>query len=179
LEFDLVILRPMRKHIYPVRDFIIKAIDFFYPPFRRVMDEKTFRYAACGGGNNLLDIALYTIANNFIFHSEIVYVDGIAISRYIAAFMITFPITFVTGFILMRYIVFPDAKATKKRVQGGKYLLVVFCCVLLNYIFLKIFVGWFGWWPLPSKIVTTMLVVLFSYFSQKHFTFKVSEPAKN
>jgi len=43
-----------------------------------------------------------------------------------------------------------------------------------NYVFLKLFVDKFGWWPLPSKIITTFLVVLFSYFSQKHFTFRVA-----
>ena len=169
----------MRKHIYPVRDFIISAIDFFYPPFRRLMDQQTFRYAACGGGNSLFDITLFAITYNFILNKSIVHVAGFSISPYIAAFLLTFPITFLSGFILMRYVVFPDAKTTKKRVQGGKYLLVVLCCILLNYIFLKIFIEKFGWWPLPAKIVTTLLVVLFSYFSQKHFTFKVAETAKS
>jgi putative flippase GtrA len=164
----------MREHAHTIRDFILNAIDFFYPPFRRVMDEQTFRYAACGGANSIFDIALYAVIYNFVLGKSIVHVGNTAISPYIAAFLITFPITFMSGFILMRYIVFPDAKTTKKRVQGSKYLLVVLCCILLNYIFLKLFIEKFGWWPLPSKIFTTILVVLFSYFSQKHFTFKVA-----
>jgi putative flippase GtrA len=169
----------MRKRLYPVRDFIISSIDFFYPPFRRLMDQQTFRYAACGGSNSLFDIVLYAISYHFILNKSILNVAGMAISPHIAAFLITFPITFLSGFILMRYVVFPDAKSTRKRVQGGKYLLVVICCILLNYIFLKIFIEKFGWWPLPSKIITTVFVVLFSYFSQKHFTFKVAQPAKS
>ena len=143
------------------------------------MDLKSFRYAACGGSNSLFDISLYFVTYNYILQKSIVRIGSIAISPYIAAMMITFPITFLTGFLLMRYVVFPDAKATRKRVQGSKYLVVVFCCILLNYIFLKLFVEKLGWWPLPSKIITTGLVVLFSYFSQKHFTFKVTVPAKN
>src|SRR6266567_422972 len=130
----------MRKHIHSVRDFIISTIDFFYPPFRRVMDEQTFRYAACGGSNSVFDIAIFAITYNFILNKSIVHIGMLAISPYIAAFMVTFPITFLSGFILMRYIVFPDAKTTRKRVQGGKYLLVVLCCILLNYIFLKLFI---------------------------------------
>ena len=169
----------MRKHARTVRDLILAAIDFFYPPFRRVMDEKTFRYAACGGTNSLFDIALYAITYNFILNKSIVHIGSLAISPYIAAFMLTFPITFLSGFILMRYIVFPDSKTTRKRVQGSKYLVVVVCCILLNYIFLKLFIEKFGWWPLPSKIFTTLIVVLFSYFSQKHFTFKVAQPVKS
>jgi len=104
---------------------------------------------------------------------------SIAISPHIAAMMVTFPITLLTGFILMRSIVFPDAKGIRKRVQGSKYMAVVVCCIFLNYIFLKIFVEKFGWWPLPSKIITTGIVVLFSYFSQKHFTFKVASAIKS
>ncbi|MDP9230368.1 MAG: GtrA family protein [Bacteroidota bacterium] len=168
----------MRNRIRYIRNSIIAVIDIFYPPFRRVIDLQTFRYAACGGSNSLLDIGLYAITYNYILQKSIVHVGSIAISPYIAAMMITFPVTLLTGFILMRYVVFPHAKGTRKRVQGSKYMIVVFCCILFNYIFLKLFVEKFGWWPLPSKIITTIIVVLFSYFSQKNFTFKVSH-AKN
>jgi putative flippase GtrA len=74
----------------------------------------------------------------------------------------------------MRYVVFPEAATTRKRVQMTKYLSVVFVCFLLNYGFLKLFVEVFGWWPLPAKIATTFFVVAFSYFSQKKFAFRVN-----
>ncbi|HEV8286009.1 MAG TPA: GtrA family protein [Chitinophagaceae bacterium] len=164
----------MQKHIYSLRDLIISVIDSFYPPFSRLMDIKTFRYAACGGTNSLFDILLYSFTYNYILQKSIIHFGSIAISPYIAAMMITFPITLLSGFALMRYIVFPDAVSTKKRVQGSKYVVVVVCCIFLNYIFLKLFIEKFGWWPLPSKIITTMIVVLFSYFSQRHFTFRVA-----
>lgn len=169
----------MKERVQQVRQSIISAIDFFYPPFQRVFDLQTFRYAACGGSNSVFDICLYFITYNYILQKAIVHAGSIAISPHIAAMMLTFPITLLSGFILMRYIVFPDAKQTSKRVQGSKYASVVFCCILLNYIFLKLFVEKFGWWPLPSKIITTILVVLFSYFSQKHFTFRVAGVAKS
>lgn len=169
----------MRQQIHSVRDFIISVIDFFYPPFSKILDVQTFRYAACGGNNSLFDILLYSFTYNYILQKSIIHFGGIAISPYIAAMIITFPITLLTGFILMRYVVFPDAKTTRKRVQGSRYLVVVFCCILLNYIFLKLFIEKFGWWPLPSKIITTMIVVLFSYFSQKHFTFRVTSVIRN
>jgi putative flippase GtrA len=169
----------MRQHIDTTRDVIISVIDFFYPPFGRLTDLQTFRYAACGGANSLFDISLYSLTYNYILQKSIVHVDGIAISPHIAAMIITFPITLCSGFLLMRYVVFPHAKGTRKRVQGSKYLGVVLCCLLLNYIFLKLFVEKMGWWPLPSKIITTVIVVLFSYFSQKHFTFRVADSIKN
>ena len=169
----------MKRRLHLAREYIISAIDFFYPPFQRIFDLQTFRYAACGGSNSLFDIALYFITYNFILHKAIVHLRDVAISPHIAAMIITFPITLFTGFVLMRSVVFPDAKSTRKRVQGSRYVTVVFCCILLNYVFLKLFVDKFGWWPLPSKIITTFLVVLFSYFSQKHFTFRVASVVKS
>lgn len=169
----------MKQRIHSVRASIISTIDFFYPPFRRVFDLQTFRYAACGGSNSLLDICLYSVTYNYILQKSIIHLGSIAVSPHIAAMIFTFPVTLFSGFVLMRYIVFPDAKATRKRVQGGRYVTVVLCCLLLNYMFLKLFVDKFGWWPLPSKIITTFLVVLFSYFSQKHFTFRVASVVKS
>ncbi|HET9824267.1 MAG TPA: GtrA family protein [Chitinophagaceae bacterium] len=169
----------MRKYLHSVRDFIISGIDYFYPLFSKILDLQTFRYAACGGANSVFDILLYSFTYNYILQKSIIHFGGIAISPYIAAMMITFPVTLFTGFILMRYVVFPDSKATRKRVQGSRYVGVVICCIFLNYIFLKLFVEKFGWWPLPSKMVTTVLVVLFSYFSQKHFTFRVPSTIKS
>ncbi|HJS55051.1 MAG TPA: GtrA family protein [Chitinophagaceae bacterium] len=166
--------RFMKDVVYKIRDWIIFTIDFFYPAFSKVMDKQTFRYAACGGANTLFDITIFTITNNYILHQKVVYFGSLAISSYIASFMFTFPITFLTGFLLMRYVVFPEAATTRKRVQMTKYLSVVFGCILLNYGFLKLFVEVVGWWPLPAKIATTFFVVMFSYFSQKKFAFRVN-----
>jgi putative flippase GtrA len=48
-------------------------------------------------------------------------------------------------------------------------------CIVLNYVLLKLFVEQFGWYPTPSMIITTGIVVLFSYLSQRHYSFK-AEP---
>jgi len=164
----------MKDVVYQIKDWIIATTDFFYPAFNKVMDKQTFRYAACGGANTLFDITLFTITHNYILHKEVVHIGSFAISPHIAAFLFTFPISFITGYFLMRYVVFPEAASTRKRVQMSKYLSVVFVCILLNYGFLKLFVEVFGWWPLPAKIATTFFVVAFSFFSQKKFAFRVN-----
>lgn len=135
------------------------------------MPKQTYRYAACGGFNTILDIGLFFIAYNYILVKSTVQFGNIVISGHIASFMMSFIVTFPTGFYLSRYVVFQETSVTKRE-QLGKYFLVVFGCILLNYIFLKIFVDSFGWYPTPSKILTTVFVVMFSYFSQKNFTFK-------
>jgi len=168
----------MKERFHKIKELIISVIDFFYPAFQNLMDKQTFRYAASGGGNTALDISLYFITYNYILNKKFVPVGSFIISPHIAAFLLTFPITFITGFFLARYVVFPEAATTRKRIQLTKYLSVVFVCILLNYGFLKLFVEVFGWWPLPAKLATTVFVVAFSYFSQKKFAFR-HQPVKS
>ena len=151
---------------------IEQLIDLFYPLFSRFMNRMTFRYAACGGANTLLDIFLFFISYNFIFDKEVVHLPFLAISPYIAAFMLSFCITFPIGFLLNRYIVF-QGSAIAGRIQLFRYGLTVVLSILLNYVFLKIFIEHFGFYPTFAKILTTLIVVGFSYLSQSYFTFKV------
>lgn len=80
------------------------------------------------------------------------------------------------GFILSKYIVFPHSNLGGK-VQLFRYAVLVCMCILLNYVFLKLFVEWCHFYATPSKILTTALVAVFSYVSQRNFTFKVKEVA--
>lgn len=159
-----------KLHKY-ISHFILSVVDWFYPMFQKLMPKQTYRYAACGGFNTVLDIGLFFIAYNYLLEKSTLHVGNIIISGHIASFMMSFIVTFPTGFYLSRYVVFQETSVTKRE-QLGKYFIVVFGCILLNYIFLKIFVDSFGWYPTPSKILTTVFVVLFSYYSQRNFTFK-------
>lgn len=159
-----------KLHKY-ISHFILSVVDWFYPMFQKLMPKQTYRYAACGGFNTVLDIGLFFVAYNYVLEKSTVQIGSIIISGHIASFMLSFIVTFPTGFYLSRYVVFQETSVTKRE-QLGKYFLVVFGCILLNYIFLKIFVDSFGWYPTPSKMLTTVFVVMFSYFSQKNFTFK-------
>jgi putative flippase GtrA len=151
--------------------FIHAVIDWFYPPFKKLMPLQTFRYAACGGGNTVLDISLFFISYNFILRKKMVNLGFITLSPHIAAFLMAFMVTFPVGYFLSRYVVF-DGSSARKREQLPKYMVVVFGAIMLNYFFLKVFVEGFGIYPTLSKILTTAFVVGFSYFSQKYFTFK-------
>jgi putative flippase GtrA len=154
-----------------IRSTILQIIDWFYPWFKKIMPKQTFRYAACGGFNTLTDITLFFVAYNFIFHKKPIQTPVILISAPIASFLFSFLVTFPVGFYLSRYVVFQQTEA-KKTVQLRKYFMVVMGCLFLNYIFLKLFIEVFHWYPTPSKIVTTFFVIIFSYLSQKHYTFK-------
>ena len=156
-----------------VRNVIVKVAYCFYPLFSRFMPRETFLYLMCGGGNTVFDIFLYFIFYNFVLQKHIVELGFVAISPHIAAFIMSFCITFPTGFLLNKYITFTQSDL-RGHVQLFRYGVTVLMCIILNYLFLKLFVEFFGWYPTISKTITTVIVAIYSYFSQKHYTFKIS-----
>lgn len=171
---------------------ITKIIDFFYPPFRRFMSEQLFRYAACGGGNLVLDWVLYFLVYNFVIGHELVYISlpfregmgvgSLCLTPHIATLCIVFPITLLTGFWLQKFVTFQTPNKgetpnlqTKTQSQTPKqlsrYILIVFINLAINYFGLKICVEILGWYPTPSKMFITLITVAVSYLGQKYFTF--------
>jgi putative flippase GtrA len=157
------------------RNIILNIIDFFHQPFSRWIDQRTFRYLACGGSNQILYIFLYFISYNFILAKQDVPLFGnVKITAPIAAYMIAFSISFPIGFVLSKYIVFPESNL-QKRVQLFRYILLTGTCIILTYLFIKFFVEFCHFYPTPSSAITSILLAVFSYISQRHFTFKVKE----
>lgn len=138
------------------------------------MNLQTFRYLACGGGNTLLDIVLYYVTYNYIFTSDVLHLGSVAIGREIVAFIVAFAITFPLGFWLMRSIVFTGSNL-RGRVQLFRYFMLVAVCIILNYAFLKLFVTQWGIYAPLAKVFTTIIVVSFSYLTQKNFTFRAAK----
>lgn len=154
-----------------MRQKIIDFIDYFYPPFRKMLPLQTFRYAVCGGSNMLLDISLFYISFNFILHQQALYLGFVSLKPYNAALVMAFIITFPTGFLLSKYIVF-DASYLRSHVQLIRYVLIVVVNLFLNYAILNVLVQCMHFYPTIAKGFAIVIIVAFSYISQKHFTFK-------
>ena len=161
----------LRLHFTCMRKLLTALVDLFYPLFRRFLPLKTYRYMVCGGGNLLLDIFLYFVMYNFVLAKQDLDLGIVVISPHIAAFLIVFPITFFTGFLLNKYIAF-DESNLKGGVQLYRYALVVAGAILLNYVLLKFFVEVCGFYATPSKIIVTTISVVYSYTLQNRYTFK-------
>jgi putative flippase GtrA len=158
-----------------IRDLILKVVDFFYPPFARFLPRPTFRYLACGGSNTLLDIFLYYMSYHYLLKGQDISVLGLfEITPHIMAFIIGFCITFPIGFTLSKYIVFPESQL-RGRIQFFRYAFLVAIMLSMNYVFLKLFVDVLHFYPTVAKVVTTIIVAVFSYISQKNFSFKTKK----
>lgn len=149
-----------------------KITDPFYILFRSFMDLQTYRFLACGGTNVAVEIVIYFIAYNFILQKQIVYLPaGIAISPHIAAFLISFSLSFPLGFLLMSKVAFPGS-SLRGRTQLIRYFSVVMLNLMLNYVLLKVFIEQLGIFPTPAKLLTTLVIILVSFVLQKNYTFK-------
>jgi putative flippase GtrA len=163
----------MRRLLHECRILIIQIIDSFYFPCLKFIPIEIFRYGVTGGANTFFDIILYYIFYQYILSRQIIELGFVAISPHIAAFLIVFPITFCTGFMLAKYVTF-TASELHGRVQFFRYWLTVSAAILLNYVFLKFFVEYMHQKALVAKTLTTVIVVAFSYVSQRHFSFKTA-----
>jgi len=161
----------MAKHLVTFQSFVLNLLDWFNKPFRKIIPPETFRYAAMGGINTFLDIFLYFICYNFILRKQMLDLGFVVISPHIASFIFVFPITFSTGFVAGKYITFTGS-SLKGRIQLFRYAVAVTGSIVLNYAFLKLFVEYFSIWPTVSKMITTIIIVLYSYMIQRYFTFK-------
>ena len=161
----------IRKIEKRIEKFLITVIDFFYPPFRKIMPLELFRYGCCGGLNLALEWVLYYVFYHFVFKAQVFNLGFIAFTPHIAAFIFKFPITFLTGFWMARHISF-SGSTLRGRTPIVRYLIVTVVNILINYLGLKLFVEVFRWWPTVSYVIISIICVTFSYLANKFYSFK-------
>jgi len=153
------------------KNSITKLLDRLYVPFSSFLPKDSFRYLLCGGFNTALDVFLYYIIYNFIVNKQDVDFIIVTISAHITAFIIVFPITFSTSFILSKHFTFTES-ALRSKEQLVRFGITVLSALLFHYLLLKFFVEICNIYPTPSKIISSALIAIFSYFSHKYFSFK-------
>jgi putative flippase GtrA len=163
----------MRRHIHNARDLIIPVVDFFYPPFRRLMNLQTFRYAACGGLNTFTGLVVFYISFKFVLKARMVDLGFYVFEAYSIALFLSFLISFPFGFFLMKYVVFPESRL-KGRVQMFRYLLAYLISLVINYLMLRLLVEVLHIYPTIAQVITTVIIIVFSYLFQRYFTFKAT-----
>ena len=154
-----------------IRTSILQTIDFFYPPFKTIISKQTFRYAACGGSNALLNLIVFAVSYNLLFSSDVIYLGELAITRYIAAYLIALSISFPIGFCLNKYVVFQQSNL-KGKTQLIRYASLTFINIFLDYLLLHLLIGYFKLWATGSQAFILVLLSLISYFYQTYFSFK-------
>jgi hypothetical protein len=161
-----------------MRKALLKLIDFFYPPFSRWLTPHTFRYLVSGGSTVVSGIITYYICYNWILRQHdvrlnIPYLPNL-ITAPSAALAMESVITFFVGFMLNKYLIFTTSDL-KGRIQLFRYGSVWVTNILLNFALLKVLHDALGFYPTVSKMIIAVLLAVYSYFSQKYFTFRVKK----
>jgi len=157
-----------------MRKLALRIIDFFYPPFKNWFSISTFRYMASGAFTAASGIIAYFVIYNYILQQKDVHLSGYLVTAPIAALALESVFTFIVGFTLNKYLVFTQSNL-KGRIQLFRYGTVVCTNILLNYALMKILVEGFKFYPSVSKAVITIILAVFSYFSQKYFSFRMKK----
>lgn len=167
-----------------IRKTIISLIDFFHFPFLKFIPSVTFRYLFCGVSTILVDWIVFYVGYNFLFthpfpigfnfvSSLIGNISIQDISVQTQALLAAFVAGFVWGFALNKYVVF-TASPLRGRVQLFRYSVIVATCIVLNYLLMNFFISNVGIYPFPARMITSLLVAVYSYLVQRSFTFKVN-----
>ena len=156
-----------------IPNLIRLILDFFYPVFKRFIPKKTYYYAACGGSNLLLSWVLFFVLYQFVFQKDHFYFEQInyTISAYTLTSFCCFIISFVIGFLLMRYVVFTESEL-KGNVQFFRYALSSVLSAVLGWIILKLLIEGIGIYPTIANVLSSCIVVVFSYLMQRRFSFR-------
>lgn len=152
---------------------ISALLDMLYiKGLERYVTRETVRYVGCGVMNYIvLDAIIYYTIYHYIIRLNYIYLGSMVISPHVASLIITFPITFFTGFWLNRYVAF---QSTERRVEGQlfRYALSVGGSIVLSYVSLKLLVESFGVWATPAKVMSSIITSLYSYLMARFYTFR-------
>jgi putative flippase GtrA len=151
---------------------IHQFIEFFYFDFFKFIPLQTFKYIACGGTTVMVDYFVYYTSYYFLFFEESISFSHHTLSPHVASSILSFMVSFPVGFLLNKFIAFSHSEL-RGRVQLFRYALTVMSCFIFSIFFIKLFVEFFHFNPKISKVLTILIVAVYSYFTQQYFSFKV------
>ncbi len=159
-----------------VAELIGRGIELLYiAPIDKIVSRQMLRYVVCGVMNYIvLNAVLYHIIYNYVVAKENMELLRIIISPHVATLMVTFPITFLAGFWLNRYVAFRSTENTKRK-QMKRYVATIAGSFVISCLILKVLVEYFGIWPTPANVATSLLTSIYSYLMARFFTFRVSK----
>lgn len=150
---------------------LINIVDMLYiKPLRGLISRDLFGYGLCGAVNMTLDIVWYFLIYHYVVRENYVDLGFVVMSPHILSLFIVFPITFFIGFWLNRNVAFRVTNISSRK-QLVRYALSVVGSILINYVCMKIFVEVCLIWPTPSKMLTTVISVCYSYLMARYVTF--------
>lgn len=126
----------------------------------RTLIRHFLRYVACGGTAAVVDIGLL-----YVFTSIV----GI---YYLVSAVISYLFGMVTNYTLNKVYTFEN-KSTRIGTQFLIFSIIAGVGLLLNQLFLLLFVEYVGLWYLYAKVVTVGIVLMWNFVAHRYVTFGI------
>ncbi len=166
-----------------IKNIILWGLNLFYPIFRRVFSFQVYAYLSVGTANTFFNISLF-ILFYFLFNNVFQFsLFEFAIKTFSVelATIFSFLISVPTGFWLNKNFAFTEASNEKKEKlkQFSKYSLVALQGQFTDYLLTKGMIIFLNINANVAYLISTVIMLLLTYFLQKYFTFKTKKtPAK-
>lgn len=149
---------------------IANIIDFFYPPFKKYVSIKIFRYGVSGSLILVISWITFPLLYQFVIQKRVVNLYFFSLSGHAATLALNFVISLCVGFFLQKYVTF-TASDLRGRKQLIRYTEVGLLNLFLNYIGLKFMVEFLHVFPSVSNAIVSLVVTVVSYLLQTTYTF--------
>ena len=139
---------------------------------KNILQVKAFRFILSGGTATMVDVGTYFICLHYVFSSPL-NILGITMSIPVTSLIVSYSAGFVTNFIISKLFVFQGSDL-RTRVQLLRFFMVAVAVFCMNYIILKILLG-FEIFPTIARLISAAVVAFLSFLLHNSFTFKKSK----
>src|SRR4051812_32943681 len=102
--------------------------------FKLFINSKVVRYLLSAGVATLVDISVYFIAFNYIYHKQdIMLFNSFLVTAPTAALMLSYTAGLLTNFIITKFLVFHESDLETHK-QLFRYILVALVILSFNYV---------------------------------------------
>jgi putative flippase GtrA len=129
---------------------------------------KLLLYLFVGGTAALVEWALFYIFITYVLSSL-----GLGLTALtMLATALAFGLSTLYHYFLGNVLVFDSGSRYKRGTELGLVFLVSIMGLGFNLLLMYIFVSLLGWLPMPSKVLTSCIVVVWNYLSRKKWIFR-------
>lgn len=140
---------------------------------KRILRLKVVRYFFAASSATLVDVSVYFLAFNYIYHKENIYFfDFFVLSAPTASLILSYTCGLITNFLITKFLVFTDSDL-KTYHQFFRFVLVALGVLVLNYAFMSILIRQFEWYPTIARAFSAIIIGVLSFITHKTFSFRV------
>ncbi len=127
------------------------------------------------GVATLVDISVYFIAFNYIYHKQdIQLMDSVIVSAATAALLLSYTAGLITNFTITKFLVFHESDLETHK-QLFRYILVAMVVLALNYGLMRYLIRSLEWFPTLARAFSAISIGILSFIIHKTFSFRVSK----